>query len=76
MLGGEIFAQGQAEDGDHGFAALNFGGSYELTEYFSCLFSLGHSVDGDRHTLWFLGFTAPGEPKIGFAPTLLSTRLE
>jgi hypothetical protein len=26
-LGGELFAQGRDADGDHGFAALNFGGS-------------------------------------------------
>jgi hypothetical protein len=55
-LGGEIFAQGAAADGDKGFAALNFGGSYNLNEHFSLLFSAGRSVAGDRHTLWYFGF--------------------
>jgi hypothetical protein len=55
-LGGEIFAQGAMADGDKGFAALNFGGSYNLNEHFSLLFSAGHSVAGDRHTLWYFGF--------------------
>jgi hypothetical protein len=52
-LGGEVFAQGQDTDDDHGFAALNFGGFYSVNEHFSLLFSAGHSVAGDRHTLWY-----------------------
>lgn len=55
-LGGEIFAQGAATDGDKGFAALNFGGTYSVNEHFSLLFSAGHSIAGDRHTLWYFGF--------------------
>jgi hypothetical protein len=55
-LGGELFAQGQDTDGDHGFAALNFGGSYNINDHFSLLFSAGHSVAGDNHTLWYFGF--------------------
>ena len=54
-LGGEIFAQGAAADGDQGFAALNFGGSYNFNEHFSLLFSAGHSIAGDQHTLWYFG---------------------
>jgi hypothetical protein len=54
-LGGEIFAQGRDTNNDKGFAALNFGGSYNVTEHFSLLFSAGHSVAGDRHTLWYFG---------------------
>jgi hypothetical protein len=54
-LGGEIFAQGAATDGDKGFAVLNFGGSYNFNEHFSLLFSAGHSVAGDRHTVWYFG---------------------
>ena len=50
-LGGEIFAQGQDTDNDKGFAALNFGGSYNVNEHFSLLFSAEHSVAGDDHTL-------------------------
>ena len=52
-LGGEVFAQGRDTDDDKGFAALNLGGSYNVTEHFSALFSCGHSVAGDNHTLWY-----------------------
>jgi len=55
-LGGEIFAQGKDADDDRGFAALNFGGSYNVNENFSLLFSAGHSVAGDDHTLWYFAF--------------------
>jgi len=55
-LGGELFAQGQDADGDHGFAALNFGGSYHFSDHFSLQASAGHSVIGDEHTLWYFGF--------------------
>jgi hypothetical protein len=54
-LGGEIFAQGADTNNDKGFAALNFGGSYNVNEHFSLLFSAGHSVAGDSHTLWYFG---------------------
>jgi hypothetical protein len=54
-LGGEVFGQGQDTDSDHGFAALNFGGSYNFSEHFSLLFSAGHSVTGDNHLLWYFG---------------------
>jgi hypothetical protein len=52
-LGGELFAAGQDTDVDMGFAALNFGGCWNLSEHFSLLFSAGHSVVGDDHTLWY-----------------------
>jgi hypothetical protein len=55
-LGGEIFAQGADTNNDKGFAALNFGGSYLVSEHFSLLFSAGHSVAGDNHSLWYFGF--------------------
>jgi hypothetical protein len=54
-LGGELFAQGQDTDTDQGYAALNFGGTYNVNEHFSLLFSAGHSVAGDNHTLWYFG---------------------
>ena len=54
-LGGEIFAQGQDTDNDKGFAALNFGGLYNVNEHYSLVFSVGHSVTGDEHTLWYFG---------------------
>jgi len=55
-LGGELFAQGQDTDTDRGFATLNFGGSYNLNEHFSMLFSAGHTLTGDDHTFWYFGF--------------------
>jgi len=54
-LGGEVFAQGRDTDTDHGFVALNFGGSYNFNEHFSLLFSAGHSIAGDNQTLWYSG---------------------
>jgi hypothetical protein len=54
-LGGEIFAQGADTNNDKGFAALNFGGSYKVNDHFSLLFSAGHNVGGDNHTLWYFG---------------------
>jgi hypothetical protein len=53
MMGGEIFAQRPAAKGDKGFEAFNLGGSYNLNEHFSLLFSAGHSIEGDRQTLWY-----------------------
>ena len=55
-LGGEVYAQGQDADGDHGYAALNFGGTYLFNDHFSLKISAGHSVIGDTHTLWYFGF--------------------
>ena len=54
-LGGELFGQGRDTDGDRGFAAFNLGGSCNVNEHFSLLFSAGRSVAGDRHTLWYFG---------------------
>jgi hypothetical protein len=55
-LGGEVFAEGRDTDHDKGFAAVNFGGSYNVTEHFSLLFSAGHSFAGDEHFLWYFAF--------------------
>jgi hypothetical protein len=55
-LGGEIFAQGAASDGDKGFGAVNLGGYYKCTDHFDLLFSGGHSFAGDEHTLWYFAF--------------------
>jgi hypothetical protein len=52
-LGGEMFAEGKDMANDKGFAALNFGGFYNVNEHFSLQFSAGHSVVGDVHTLWY-----------------------
>jgi hypothetical protein len=52
-LGGELFAQGADTTADRGFAALNFGGFYKASDHFNILFSGGHSIAGDEHTLWY-----------------------
>ena len=54
-LGGEVFAQGQDTDQDQGYVACNLGGSVNVNEHFSLLFSGGHSLAGDNHTLWYFG---------------------
>ena len=54
-LGGELFGQGQDTDNDRGYTAVNLGGSCNLNDHFSVLFSAGHSVVGDDHTLWYFG---------------------
>jgi hypothetical protein len=65
-LGGEIFAQGAtAEDGEHTTIA-NFGGYY--TPRGGCgdcrvLFSLGHSIAGEVHTVGYLGLYWALAPK-------------
>jgi hypothetical protein len=55
-LGGEVFVQGKDADDDRGFAALNFGGSYNFTKHFSVQASAGRSIAGDEHTLWYFSF--------------------
>ena len=54
-LGGEFFAQGADTTDDKGFGAINLGGYYKFTDHFDILFSAGHSVVGDTHTLWYFG---------------------
>jgi len=54
-LGSDFFAQGRDTNNDKGFATLNFGGQYNVNEHFSLLFSAGHSVAGDEHSLWYFG---------------------
>ncbi len=54
-LGSEVFAQGRPTDTDKGFAVVNVGGSYNVNEHFSFLFSGGHTIAGESHTLWYFG---------------------
>ena len=55
MLGGEVFARGSDTDAGQHSTVLNFGGSYHFTPDFSLLFSAGHSVSGETHTIAYLG---------------------
>ena len=52
-LGGEIFAHSSDLDDDRASLALNFGGEYKFNEHFSLLGSAGHSVAGQKQTLWY-----------------------
>ncbi|MDE3099575.1 MAG: hypothetical protein KGJ88_08870 [Verrucomicrobiota bacterium] len=65
-LGAEIFAQGADTDADHGFATLNAGGYYNVTQHFSVLFSAGHTVAGDTHTFWYFGLYWTWGPEKSF----------
>lgn len=54
-LGGEIYFQGKTEDGGRPTVIGNFGGQYNFTKNFSLLFSVGHSIAGERHLVGYLG---------------------
>jgi hypothetical protein len=54
-LGGEIFTQGADAEDTRGFVIANVGGFINLTPGFSLLFSAGHTVQGDRHAVAYLG---------------------
>ncbi len=54
-LGGEVFGQGADTEGGRGFAIADLGGSLNFTRGFSLLFSAGHTIRGERHTVAYLG---------------------
>ncbi|MGA2172820.1 MAG: hypothetical protein ABSG82_07405 [Sedimentisphaerales bacterium] len=54
-LGGEIFTQGKTADADQATTLANFGGFYNFTKNFSFLFTVGHSIAGERHLISYLG---------------------
>jgi hypothetical protein len=65
-LGAEIFAQGRDTDSGQGFLLANLGGQFNFSRGFSLLFSGGHSIAGDNHTVIYLGLYwtgGPGEKK-------------
>lgn len=53
-LGAELFSQGADTVDGRGFTAFNVGGYLNFTENFSLLFSGGHSIHGEGHTMWYL----------------------
>lgn len=55
ILGGELFAQGADTVGGRSTTIANFGGYYNVTPGFSLLFSAGHSIQGESHTVAYLG---------------------
>jgi hypothetical protein len=55
MLGGEVFARGKDTVGGRATTFLDIGGSYRLSPKFKLLFSAGHSVSGETHTIAYVG---------------------
>ena len=54
-LGAEWFNPGRASFATGDSHLLNFGGFCELRKNFSLLFTGGHSIEGDSHTIGYLG---------------------
>ena len=54
-LGGEIFARGKDTVDGEPATILNFGGFYKFRPDFNLLFSAGHAVSGESHTIAYLG---------------------
>ncbi len=60
-LGGEIFAQGKSAEEARSYQIINVGGFFKITPNFNLLFSLGHSIAGETHTIGYLGLYWTGE---------------
>ena len=54
-LGGEVFAQGATSVGGRSVTIFNAGGFYNFNSNFSLLFTAGHTVAGESHTVGYLG---------------------
>jgi hypothetical protein len=54
-LGGEIFGRGKDTVDGRSTTLLNVGGYYKFTPDFNLLFSGGHSISGENHTVAYLG---------------------
>ncbi len=61
-LGTELFWQGDDSNTGRGVADANLGGYFKFTENFNLLFSFGHSVLGEKNTIWYLGLYWTGGP--------------
>jgi hypothetical protein len=55
-LGGELFAEGKTTDDGEASLFANFGGYYKFTDHFDLLFTLGHTISGERHLIGYMGF--------------------
>jgi len=55
MLGGEVFARGGDTVAGQHTTILNFGGAYRFSPEFNLLFSAGHDISGESHTIAYLG---------------------
>ncbi len=54
-IGGEIFAQGKTAEDERATTFYNVGGFYHFSESFCLLFTGGHSLAGNSHTIGYLG---------------------
>jgi hypothetical protein len=54
-LGGEIFGRSKDTEDGRSTTILNFGGFFRPTHDFNVLFSVGHSVNGESHSIAYLG---------------------
>jgi len=61
-LGTELFWQGDDSNSGRGVVDANLGGYLKFSENFSLLFSLGHSISGERNAIWYLGLYWTGGP--------------
>lgn len=62
-LGAEWFTAGRDTDTTRAPQIINAGGAYNFSENFSLLFSGGHSVHGDTHTVAYIGLYWTWGPK-------------
>jgi len=62
-LGTELYWQGADAIGGPSSILANIGGSLNFTDKFNLLFSAGHSVSGERRTIWYLGLYWTGGPE-------------
>ncbi len=64
-LGTEWFSPGRESIATGNSHIVNIGGFYNFNQNFSLLFTVGHSVEGDSHTVAYLGLYWTGGPKSG-----------
>jgi hypothetical protein len=72
-LGGEWFNPGRELSAGRNTHLANAGGIYKFTERFNLLFTAGHSVAGDRHTVAYLALYWTWGPEEQAAPPALSS---
>jgi hypothetical protein len=74
-LGAELYSPGRESDEDSSTQLINAGGIYNFTENFCLLFTAGHSVHGDSHTVAYLGLYWTWGPKDTADKSKLETSL-
>jgi hypothetical protein len=67
-LGGELYAQGAEAAGSRATTIANLGGYWNLTPGFSLLFSGGHSISGESHTVAYAALYWTWGPSKGDHP--------